>query len=315
MLYKQLCVPKTILREVMYKLQNAEPGGHLGITRTIEEFSKNFFCPNYMEFIADHIRNCSTSLQMEEVHPSRLKTTLREVSALKLFPGDLMQIDILGPFPSSPYKYAVTTIDVFTKFLFAVPLTTISALSVATALVPFMFQHSYIPQEILSDLGTRVVSDLFHELMKLLEIKISDASSKHPQTIGVAERAHAASTRILKIYSKQTFTNWHKYLNLATFTQNTSYQTSIGCARTFIFHGRDPVQPLDVRFYSNCIQKSAFNYDFMESVRDEFLKIFQTTKETFAKFFNRYRRYFDQKARANQLKAQTYGLLLNPRLR
>ena len=177
-----------------------------------------------------------------------------------------------------------------------------------------MFQHSYIPQGVLSDLGTQFVSDLFHELTQLLKIKVSHASLRHPQTIGVVKRAHADLTRILKLNSNQIFTNWHKYLNLATFIHNTSYHTSIGCAPTVIFHGRDPAKPLDIRFHSNCIQKSTFNYDFAESLRDEMLKKFQTTKESLAKSFNRYRRYYDQKARANPLKEQTYCLLLNPRL-
>ena len=126
----------------------------------------------------------------ETVTTLETHTPLQEVSTLKSYPGDLLQIDILGQFPSSPYKYVLTAIDVFTKYLFALPLTTISALSVATALVSIMFQHSYIPQEILSDLGTQFVSDLFHELNQLLEIKVSHASLKHPQTIGVVEMAH-----------------------------------------------------------------------------------------------------------------------------
>ena len=176
-LYKQLCVPKTILKEIMYRIHNSPTGGHLGFTRTTEEFRK--ICPNYVEIIADYIRNCSTCLQIKQIQPSKLRKPLQEVSTFKSFPGHLMQIDILGPFPS-PYKYVLTSIDVFSKYLFAVPLTKISAVSVATALVSIMFQHSYIPQDILSDLGTPFVSDLFHELNRLLDIKISHASLKHP---------------------------------------------------------------------------------------------------------------------------------------
>ena len=149
-----------------------------------------------------------------------------------------------------------------------------------------MLQHSYIPREILSDLGTQFVSDLFHELTQLLEIKISQASLKHPQTIGVVEKAHAALTRFLKLNSNQTFIGWHKYLNLATFIHNTSYPTSIGSAPTVFFHGRDPVKAMDIRFYSNCSQKSVFRCDFVESLRDEILKKFQNKKESLAKSFN-----------------------------
>ena len=135
-----------------------------------------------------------------------------------------------------------------------------------------MFQHSYIPQGILSDLGTQFVSDLFHELTQLLEIKISQVSLKHPQTIGVVEGAHAALTRNFKLNSNQQFTNWYKFLNLPTFIHNTSYQTPIGCAPPVILHERDSKKPMDIGSYSNCIQKSAFNYDFVELVRDELLK-------------------------------------------
>ena len=134
-----------------------------------------------------------------------------------------------------------------------------------------MFQHSYKPQEITSDLGTEFVSDRLHALSQLLEIKTSQASSKHLLTIGVVERAHVVLTRILKLNSNQTFIKWHKYLNLATFIDNTSYHTSIGCAPTVIFPGRDPVKLLVTRFYSKCIDKSAFNCYFVESLPDEML--------------------------------------------
>ena len=103
------------------------------------------------------------------------------------------------------------------------------------------FQHSYIPQEILPDLGRPFVSDLFHELTQLLKIRISHASLKHPQKIGVIERAHATLTRFLKLNSNQRFTNLNKCLNLASFIHNTSFDTSIGCTPTAVYHGRDPV--------------------------------------------------------------------------
>ena len=118
----------------------------------------------------------------------------------------------------------------------------------------------------------------------------------------------------MKLNSNQWFTNSHKFLNLATFIHNTSCHTSIGSAPTVIFHGRDSVKPVKIRFYSNCFRKSAFNYDFVESLRDEMLKKFQSTEESLAKSFNRYWRYYDRKVRANPITANTYCLLLNPRL-
>ena len=111
----------------------------------------------------------------------------------------MLQIDLVGTFNSPVYKYMLSGIDVFSKFLFAVPLSNASADTVARELVKIFFNHSYIPETILSDLGTTFTSSLLHELTKLLEIKLKYATLKHPQTIGVVERSHAALKRILKI--------------------------------------------------------------------------------------------------------------------
>ena len=50
-IYKQLCVPKTMLKEVMYRIHNAPSGRHLEITRTLKEFRKRFFSPNFVDLV------------------------------------------------------------------------------------------------------------------------------------------------------------------------------------------------------------------------------------------------------------------------
>ena len=135
------------MKEILYPIHISPTGGHLGITRTIAEFRKRFYRPNYIEKIADYVRNCSSCLQVKQVQPSRLKPPLQKITATTPFPGDILQIDIMGAYPTTPYKYIVTAIDVFSKHLFAVPLMTASAATVASALVSIMFNHSFIPKK------------------------------------------------------------------------------------------------------------------------------------------------------------------------
>ena len=135
-----------MLKEILYRIHNSLIGGHLGKTRTIAEFRKRFYCPNYFEKIADHIRSCSLCLQVKEVQLSRLKPRLQEIATATSFPGDILQTDIMGAYPTTPYKYILTAIDVFSKYLFAVPLMTVSAATVASALVSILFNHSYSPK-------------------------------------------------------------------------------------------------------------------------------------------------------------------------
>ena len=126
-------------------------------------------------------------------------------------------------------KYVLSGIVVFTKYLFAVPLTNGYAETVARELVKVFFQHSYFPQTILSDLGTNFTSELMSELASLLEVKLKHASLKHPQTIGAVERSHGPLKRILKLNTEEQWKDWHKYVPLATFIHNTSYHSATNC--------------------------------------------------------------------------------------
>ena len=166
--------------------------------------------------LCEKLLNC---LQTKNIQQKRLRPPLESLASDQNFSGDMMQIDLVGQFNAPAYKYALTAIDVFSKYLFAVPLSSISAENVAEALVSIFLKHSYIPKTILADLGTGFTSKLMHELTNKLEIILNHASLKHAQTVGVVERAFK---RILKNNSTSAWSNWHKFVDIATFVHNTS---------------------------------------------------------------------------------------------
>ena len=132
--------------------------------------------------------------------------------------------------------------------MFAVPLTNVRADAIAREITSIFFRHSYLQKTILSDLETSFVSELSHELTKLLEIQLEHASLKHPQTVGVAERSRSALKRILKLNTNKQWNGWFKSLQLATFIHKTSYHSAISCSPTVLFHGREPIKPLNLHF-------------------------------------------------------------------
>ena len=134
--------------------------------------------------MTDYIKNCLSFSTLKRVTKKQFHPPLQSISSEQFFPGDMMQIDLVGPFQLPVYKYVLSGIDIFSKYLFAVPLTSAHEGTVAKALVSIFFQHSYIPTKILSDLGTSFVAELIHELSKVLEIQLEHASLKRPRTIG-----------------------------------------------------------------------------------------------------------------------------------
>ena len=243
-----------------------------------------------------------------------MKTPLQPVSSLTSFPGETLQINLVGPLQSPLYKYALTAIDVFTKYLFAVPLTNVRADTIARELTSIFFRHSYLQKTILSDLGTSFVSDLLHKLTQLLKFKLEHASLKHPQTVGVVERSHSALKSILKLNTNEQWNDWFKYLQLATFIHYTSYHSAIGCSPTVLFHGREPIKPLDRRFNNSLIERFSPKSEYVFAIRDALRKKFGDTKLKLTEMCNKYRAYYDYKAEAKLLAPFSYCLLVNPKL-
>ena len=292
--YNQFCVPKTLWREVVFRLHNSKTAGHFGIAKAVEEFRKRFSFPNFPEFFISSIKNCLTCLQLKRVPSKFLKTPLQPVSSLNSYPGETLQIDLVGPLKSPVHRYVLTAIDVFTKCLFAVPLTNVRADTIARELTSIFFRHSYLPKTILSDLGTSFVSELLHELTKLLEVQLEHASLKHPQTVGVVERSHSALKRILKLNTIEQWNDWFKYVQLATFIHNTSYHSAIGCSPTVLFHGREPIKPLDLRFNNTLIERFSPNSEYVIALQDAMNKKFSETKFKLTEMYNKYRAYYDR---------------------
>ena len=96
-----------------------------------------------------------------------------------------LHLDIVGPLPESQGRsYLLTIMDRFSRWLEAIPMTTVTAADCATALLRHWVSRYGVPQDITTDQGPQFTSSLWSELMKLLGIKALRTTSYHPQTNG-----------------------------------------------------------------------------------------------------------------------------------
>ena len=65
------------------------------------------------------------------------------------------------------------------------------------------------------------------ELASLLNDKLKHTSLKHSQTIRAVKRSNGPLKRSLKLHTDEQWKDWHKYVPLVTFIQNTSYHSAI----------------------------------------------------------------------------------------
>ena len=311
----QAVVPKHLRTELLYRLHNTKLKGHHGLMKTITEFRERFYFPGFTETLINHIKNCLTCVQSKPIPESHRTPPLGTMMTDAGLPADALQIDIVGQLPDSAgYRYILTAIDVFSRYLFAIPLRQQSAEATARALVGIFLSHSYLPTTIITDQGSNFTSAMMKELTDLLEIQLKHATVKHPQTVGTVERSHAALKKTLKIFQNMKATNWHTFVNYACYSHNTSYHSSIKCAPSLLFHGRDPNTPLDLRYGPSRNRKPVTQSQYVTEVKNNMAELNAQVKHNAVEAYLRYRSYYDRKANAEPLKLHAYCLLMNPKI-
>ena len=95
----------------------------------------------------------------------------------------------------------------------------------------------------------------------MIGINLKYATTKHAQTIRVSEGAHATIMTSLRIVSSENRKHWHKHLPIAILIYNMTYQSSIECESSRLFHGRYPQNILDHKLGLRFNPKRAPNTD------------------------------------------------------
>ena len=186
--------------------------------------------------------------------------------------------------------------DVFSRYLFAYPTQDITAKTVARCIIDVMTRHCYLPTVILTDKGSQFRSEVVNQITQTLDIRISHASTKHAQTIGILERTHASLKTSLKISTGERRSMWHKYVQIAVMNYNTSYHESLGCEPTTVFHGRIPYSILDIKLGLKPEWKKDNNEELTDQLQKQISEIHQAAKENLMQSYLKYKQYYDKKA-------------------
>ena len=309
----QILLPTQLLEELLQAL-HGHNSNHPGITKTIQEVRQKYYYPCVAKYIKKWVTNCQTCIQTKRINNDLLRIELLKCPEWDLGPEDILQMDILPNLPpSGGYNHIITAIDVFSRYLFAYPVTRITATSVARLIMDILCKHTYLPTTLITDLGTQFNAQVTHEVTAVLGVEIKHATMKHAQTIGLLERTHASVKTQLKAATGEFRHNWHKFLPLAVLNHNTTYHASLGCEPSRVFHGRIPHNILDYKLGYNPNPKYQPQTDVAEEIQRRMRILLDQTKKNIMQSYLKYKAYYDRKAKASPLETTDYCYILNPK--
>ena len=168
----------------------------------LKEIWQKYYYPGIAKIVKKWVQQCEICIKGKRIPNSSITPELLNLPEWDLGPEDAMQIDLLPHLPpSGGYENIITAMDVFSRYLFAYPVTDASATNTAKVIIDIITKHTYLPTTIITDKRTAFTSKLVAEIAQILGIQVKCATTKHPQTIGKLERTHASLKTNLKMAS------------------------------------------------------------------------------------------------------------------
>ena len=196
--HSQALLPGQLLKVFLQSLHGTA-GKHPGISKMMQEIRQKYYFPSTATYVRNWVRDCEICIQDKRINNTRSTPELIHIPEWDLGPEDLMQIDLLPELPPiGCYENIITAIDVFSRYAFAYPVSNPMAVNTAKVIIDIMTRHADLPTLIITDKGSVFVSQVIHEIAEILGINLKHATTKHAQTIGVLERAHATIKTSLK---------------------------------------------------------------------------------------------------------------------
>lgn len=184
-----------------------------------------------------------------------------------------IHLDLVGPLPPSQNKeYILTTIDRFTRWPEAYPLTDISAKSVAQAFVQNYIPRFGCPLKITTDQGSQFESKLFNELTTLLGAHHIRTTPFNPKANGILERFHRQLKEALR--ARGNTTNWYDELPIILLGIRATIKEDIDASAAEMVYGENLRLPGDLANLNS--SENIDIPDFVKNLRDRMTQLLPT---------------------------------------
>ena len=222
-------VPLSMRKAVFDTIHNL---AHPSIRSTVKLITSKFVWHGIRKQVANWAKQC-VQCQRSKVH-RHVKAPLQDFRVPENR-FDHINVDIVGPLPTSQgFTYLFTIVDRFTRWPEAIPLSDISTMSCARALVSWIARYGG-PLNITSDRGAQFTSELWAKTGELLGATIHHTTAYHPQANGLVERFHRQLKAALR--ARLTDENWVDQLPWVMLGVRTCPKEDLGCSSAELVYG------------------------------------------------------------------------------
>ena len=230
---------------IMAEAHSTPYTAHPGATKMYQDLRSNFWWEGMKKDVAKFVQRCLICQRVKAEHkkPPGLLMPLQ----IPEWKWSHITMDFVTGLPKSPQGYDAiwVIVDRLTKSAHFLPIRINYSMDrLAQVYLREIIRLHGVPETIVSDRDPRFQSRLWISLSQAMGTKLHPSTAAHPQTDGQSERTIQILEDMLRACVLDFGGNWEKYLPLAEFAYNNSYQATIGMPPFEALYGRRCRSPI-----------------------------------------------------------------------
>lgn len=232
-------IPEPLKQRVFHLVHDL---AHPSIRSTRKEIAKRFYWKNLNTDVNNMARQCLAC------QSSKIQRHVKTKSVQLPIPSGRFKhidIDIVGPLPETKegYRYILTIIDRFSRWMEALKMRNIETETVITNLIDGWISRFGIPEQIRTDRGRQFESHLFTRLNEIFGINRIKTAAYCPRSNGMIERLHRTLKNALKTSNEK---EWDIALPWTLLGLRTIYKEEINSSTAEMLYGEPISVPADL---------------------------------------------------------------------
>uniref|UniRef100_A0AAG5DQ21 RNA-directed DNA polymerase n=1 Tax=Anopheles atroparvus TaxID=41427 RepID=A0AAG5DQ21_ANOAO len=219
-----LVVPRNMRKQI---IEDGHNDGHYGVQRTMHGIKQKFWIPHLETMVKQHISNCVKCILYNK-KLGRLEGYLNPIDKGDT-PLHTLHLDHLGPMDatSKQYRYILTVVDGFSKFVWLYPTRTTNTEEVIQKLQSWSSIFGY-PTRVVTDRGAAFTAKAFAEFLQNQSVEHVVSTTGVPRGNGQAERVNRTVLAVLAKLSMEDSSKWYKAINEVQRSINGRFHSTIG---------------------------------------------------------------------------------------
>ena len=303
-------VPKRLREDLIKQFHSGPFAGHFAGPRIYGALAPMFWWEGMYSDVVNHCRKCPQCITVAGGQRIR-KPPLQPIPVQR--PFQLIGVDVMDlPVTDSGNKHVLVFQDFLSKWPLVFPIPDQKSWRIVDILVKEIIPSFGVPESLLSDRGTNLLSLLMRDVCDLLGITKINTTAYHPQCNGLVERFNRTLKQMLRKHVEKRGKQWDTCLHGLLWAYRNTPHESTGEKPSFLLFGRDLRSPSEAAFLPTQEIESADVTDYRLELATSLKQARELAAVSIQQAQQRYKKYYDRKSKPSILRKSDWVMIRFP---